>query len=544
MAPTDPIALGDGVWWVGTRLADDTFQSHSYLVRHGEGSVLVDPGSPLTIHETLAKVAALVPLESVGHLVCHHPDPDIAASLPWLSEQLPRDDVVVVTEWRARALLKHYGHRFDYWLIEEHDWHLPLGPRRHLEFQLTPYLHFPGAFMSFDTGSRTLFSSDIFGGFVVEGADLIAPDVGTALEAMAPFHQHYMPSRALLSGALARVQARWPDIERIAPQHGHVLEGPHVDDAFRGLSRLDCGVFALSDHDHELERLLRIADARSRLTESLLAVAEPSAVVSSVDAVLVLARPGTTAALYLDVPDDGWTRWTTGSRVLVAAPPAAGPGCVVLEGEPEARLALDLSDGRPVDEELAGTLEEIATSIRPSIDQYVAHVQDSHRIAALRRDARTDPLTGLANRRALDDELPAEAYALVALDIDRFKAVNDDFGHASGDHVLQQVGLAILGSIRDGDRAYRLGGEEFLVVAPGSDLAGGVDIAERIRAAVASTDLTDAAPRGRVTISAGVAAVDARDDVGFAAVLAAADGALYRSKSAGRDRVSVATLGP
>ncbi|MDQ5976060.1 MAG: hypothetical protein QG661_3269, partial [Actinomycetota bacterium] len=114
-----PVEIGDGVWWVGKRLADDTFQCHAYFIENGDESVLLDPGSPLTIEATLAKVEQIASLDSIKYLVCHHPDPDIAASLPYLSERLTRDDVVVVTEWRARALLKHYGHRFAYYLVEE-----------------------------------------------------------------------------------------------------------------------------------------------------------------------------------------------------------------------------------------------------------------------------------------------------------------------------------------------------------------------------------------------------------------------------------------
>ncbi len=166
MNSDQPMRLAGDVWWVGARLDDDLFQCHAYFIDNGDDSVLLDPGSPLTIGQTLDKVAQIADVDSIRYLVCHHPDPDIAASLPWLSDLLTRHDVEVVTEWRAQALLKHYGHRFDYYRVEEHDWKVPLGAGRDLEFQLTPYLHFPGAMVSYDTGTRTLFSSDLFGGFV------------------------------------------------------------------------------------------------------------------------------------------------------------------------------------------------------------------------------------------------------------------------------------------------------------------------------------------------------------------------------------------
>ncbi len=188
-------------------------------------SVLVDPGSPLTIEETLDRVSDIASVDSIKYLVCHHADPDIAASLPYLSTRLTRDDVEVVTEWRAAALLKHYGHRFPYYLVEEHDWVLPLTADRRLEFQLTPYLHFPGAMVSYDTATGTLFSSDLFGGFVPDNDILVSDDVDYIIENATPFHQHYMPSHELLAAGLTRIQQRWPYIQRIAPQHGHVI--PH-----------------------------------------------------------------------------------------------------------------------------------------------------------------------------------------------------------------------------------------------------------------------------------------------------------------------------
>ena len=107
--------------------------------------------------------------------------------------------------------------------MEEHGWRLPLGDDRVLEFQLTPYLHFPGAFVTYDSTSGILFSSDLFGGFVPCSDVLVSDDLPYILEAARPFHQHCMPSTELLAAGLKRIQRRWPRIDRIAPQHGHII---------------------------------------------------------------------------------------------------------------------------------------------------------------------------------------------------------------------------------------------------------------------------------------------------------------------------------
>ena len=541
MDPNSAIEVADGVWWVGRRLVDDEFQCHAYLLENGDDSVLLDPGSPLTIEDTLSKIEQVMDLDSVKYLVCHHPDPDIATALIPLSERLTRPDVVVVTEWRARALLRHYGHRFDYWLIEDHDWRLPLQAGRALEFQLTPYLHFPGAFMSYDTATRTLFSSDVFGGFVPDSDVLVSSDIDYVLTNARPFHQHYMPSTPLLQAGLARVRHRWPDIELIAPQHGHLIPAELVDAAFDGLAQIDCGVFALSDVDHDLRRLLRLAEARAQLTESLLTIADPTALVASLDAVLRHTGTARSAALYIDVPDDGWTEWRDGQRGEVTQPPLDSRPLIELAGIPVARLAIDTGPGDVQDsDELLRMLADMADSIRPAVDQYLARAHDAHRIAAWRRASRTDPLTGLRNRRALDEEVPAGDYALLSLDLDFFKRVNDTFGHASGDEVLRRTATAIVSSVRDGDLVYRMGGEEFLVVLPRAAAELARQIAERIRCAVAALDLAGHAPDGRVTLSVGASTSAGSPTADFEDVLARADAALYASKDLGRDRVTVA----
>lgn len=271
----DPLDLGHGVWWVGVRLPNDRFQSHAYYLHHPAGGVLLDPGSPVTIEATMAKVARIADPQSIRWLVCHHPDPDIASALPWLSEFLRGDQVKVVTEWRAEALMKFYGFRFPTWRVEENGWRLPLGDDRVLEFQLTPYLHFPGAFVSYDGTSGTLFSSDLFGGFVPRSEVLVSDDLPYILEAARPFHQHYMPGTELLAAGLKRIQRRWPRIDRIAPQHGHIIASQAVAGAFEGLSRLACGVFSIGDADDDLRRLLRLAEMRTRLIATLIDASEP-----------------------------------------------------------------------------------------------------------------------------------------------------------------------------------------------------------------------------------------------------------------------------
>lgn len=168
-----------------------------------------------------------------------------------------------------------------------------------------------------------------------------------------------------------------------------------------------------------------------------------------------------------------------------------------------------------------------------------AQLNEDHRV-----QARTDALTSLPNRRAFDAEYIAEAerairyerpLAVVSVDLDHFKELNDRYGHAYGDLALQQAAEAVLTHVRQSDRAYRIGGEELIVVCPETTAAEAAVLAERLRVAIESSPGPEAP---RVTASLGVAELptDAHDG---ATLLLAADRALYRAKAGGRNRVFV-----
>lgn len=165
----------------------------------------------------------------------------------------------------------------------------------------------------------------------------------------------------------------------------------------------------------------------------------------------------------------------------------------------------------------------------------------------LRKLATTDDLTGTLNRRAFfaaaEQEIERSArygnpVSVIMFDVDHFKLVNDKHGHAIGDLALRAVTEALRANLRDVDVLGRIGGEEFGVLLPETALAGAMDVAERLRAAVAAIamELDDASSVLRLTASLGVAE-RAVDEVRVDRVLARADSALYRSKEQGRNRV-------
>ncbi|MFI4866724.1 MAG: GGDEF domain-containing protein [Steroidobacterales bacterium] len=161
--------------------------------------------------------------------------------------------------------------------------------------------------------------------------------------------------------------------------------------------------------------------------------------------------------------------------------------------------------------------------------------------------ALTDPLTGLLNRRGFDSQMQrishgsVQGCTLLIVDIDHFKAINDAHGHLLGDKVIIAVANVLRGCIGDRGPIARIGGEEFAVLLSHTSSAGGVELAERIRAAVERGKIRRADSDesiGNVTVSLGLATCGENEQ--FEAMIARADRALYQSKTAGRNRVTVA----
>lgn len=254
---------------------------------------------------------------------------------------------------------------------------------------------------------------------------------------------------------------------------------------------------------------------------------------------------------------------------------AEGAVDVVLPGieAPHVRLAqgecfgeLSLLDGQPVSADVVAveptTLLELdhvqvwslidssATFARNLLRVLAGRVRHDHTVLAEASDERrrferlsmVDGLTTLHNRRWFDEMFPLQMArllregrhgALLMADADRFKDLNDRYGHAVGDAALRRIGKAILGGLRPGDLLARYGGEEFAVLVADVDENAAVEVANRLRRQVAES-ASDGAPS--CTLSVGVASIKPNEP--FDQVVSRADAALFRAKQAGRDSVS------
>ena len=200
----------------------------------------------------------------------------------------------------------------------------------------------------------------------------------------------------------------------------------------------------------------------------------------------------------------------------------------------------------------ARTLERHSTVLRGEHDEYLGRVwffrditiQKNHE-AALIQLARHDPLTGTANRRYFFERAEQEfmrsrryqtPLSITLIDVDHFKHINDQHGHATGDEVLKLLSQKISALLRENDLLARIGGEEFAILMPSTGLAGAALMAERLRVTIAEEASPVAGLMLHLRFSAGVTQLKAQDQ-SIEDCLRRADEAMYKAKQAGRDRV-------
>jgi len=196
---------------------------------------------------------------------------------------------------------------------------------------------------------------------------------------------------------------------------------------------------------------------------------------------------------------------------------------------------------------LLGELEAVTSFLHQTREE---KVRLTEQLAAAETASQTDALTGIPNRRSLERILASgiddarahkEALSVAILDIDHFKAFNDLHGHETGDLVLRLVARTIGGALRDGDTVARLGGEEFVVILPRTDITTAVKVTDRLRHTLEVRDVMNrrsGVSYGKVTASFGVASLKAAET--GKDLLRRADEALYVAKRAGRNRVEAA----
>ncbi|MCL2159153.1 MAG: MBL fold metallo-hydrolase [Oscillospiraceae bacterium] len=235
------IEIAEGVYWVGAADEKINLHSNSYLIAdHGE-AVLIDGGSRNDFGAVMLKImhAGISP-KSIIRLIYQHYDPDMCGNLPHMEALIDSDELAVLSHYENNLFLDQYSAETKKHCIEDQDFCFEFSSGRRLEFIHTPYSHSLGSFVTYDTKTKTLFSSDIFGCYDAEWELYSSIDESCSecevcktcpktkkpcqLFAMFDFQRRIMTSTKALRYALKQIQGL--DISQIAPQHGSILKTP------------------------------------------------------------------------------------------------------------------------------------------------------------------------------------------------------------------------------------------------------------------------------------------------------------------------------
>jgi len=227
--------IAKGIYWVGSGEQIDGLNCNPYLIVDGEEAVLIDPGNALDFERVYENVCSIVPLEKIKYVILHHQDPDFCSAVPLFEQKGAK--FTIVTHWRTQTIVKYYGIKSKYYLVDKNDFQLVLESGWVLQFVQTPYLHFAGSITTYDKESKILFSSDLFGAFTYHWTLYAKKNY---MEQMKTFHEHYMPSNDILRASMELFLKM--DITMIASQHGSIIKD-YVHECMITLRDLECGSF-------------------------------------------------------------------------------------------------------------------------------------------------------------------------------------------------------------------------------------------------------------------------------------------------------------
>lgn len=211
------IQISENIYWIGTAASKSCFYCHSYLLIEGNDALLIDPGSALNFKQVYVNLSKICSLDKIRYIILHHQDPDICSSLVFFKKL--GLNCPICTDWRSSLMIEHYGAELPFYIINENQYELELSSGRRIDFIPSPHLHTAGSFMSYDSKTGVLFSSDLFGAYSANWT-LFADE--NYKEGMKVFHEHFMPPGAGLLELSRKLHSL--NIDLIAPQHGSIIK--------------------------------------------------------------------------------------------------------------------------------------------------------------------------------------------------------------------------------------------------------------------------------------------------------------------------------
>jgi flavorubredoxin len=238
-----PIEIAEDIYWIGYADEGASLHCNPYIIIDGNEAVVIDGGSREEFSTVMLKILRLgVIPQNINALVYQHADPDLCASVPQFEAIIDKEDLAIISSRSEHIFLKYYlsyeSSRSRILNIDEMGYEFSFSSGRKLKFIPIPYVHTPGSFMTYDTKTKTLFTSDLFGSFdtdwelftrlPVECNECASDEEcknykdKCVARGILNFHRIVMPSKRALMHALEKVKKL--DVQLIAPQHGSIID--------------------------------------------------------------------------------------------------------------------------------------------------------------------------------------------------------------------------------------------------------------------------------------------------------------------------------
>lgn len=455
---SQPVPMAEGLWWVGSGHIERNLQCNPYLLIQDKSAILFDPGSVLDFKIVLQKVISLIPLEKLDAIVCSHQDPDLCGSLP-LFEKAGFKGVYCCHQ-RTANIISYYGVNRPFYYVDFHNYTYPLADGTSIRFLPAPYLHFPGAIMSYLPKQKVLISGDLFGSIGTQW-ELFAPE--DYEEGMKTFHESYMPSNDILKPVMEQLSNY--EITMICPQHGSVIRenALHYIDV---LKNLQCGIFMNPVHKQLLsvgghlalcnqivKRYVTIygaAEVRNVFTKSPFTYNTKRRTIEKTK----LAEAEIWDAFFNLVHERRGMPWVTVVAPLVEL------------------LSREYTIALP---DMYRTLVFDAIANLDSKDSQLKEIESQKsgletKLHNMEESLFRDPVTGLYNdnfhqvfvKEAMNTiAAGGEALHFIMLSIDNLAQINLDFGSAEGDATLRTLATLIGQQLESTSQAFRFAGAIF-----------------------------------------------------------------------------------
>lgn len=272
-----PIEIADGIYWIGFKDEMSGINCNPYLIVEGDEAVVIDGGSRDEFSTVMLKILRVgVGPKNIKRLIYTHSDPDLCGNLPQLEALIDSEDLRIISQKENNTFINYFSSKTPKLCIKDLNYEYVFKSGRKLQFIPVPYSHAPGSFIIYDVKTKTLFSSDLFGGFdnswsLYQKLDEVCYKCSEPredcpfnkkcrLSGIMKFHQSIMNSARALNYALDKIEAI--DIKLIAPQHGSLIDEKEkkiIIKHLRTLKNIGFDYFIQEKNNESIGKLLKVS---------------------------------------------------------------------------------------------------------------------------------------------------------------------------------------------------------------------------------------------------------------------------------------------